>query len=335
MLKEKLLHFIKKMKQMFLSGTEMIKKAFNSWPKAFIGAFVFLVLAYYPLGGRISENIDKTTDYDFSSLSAEQSQTVELAAFLINREVNENMWTANLPFFFPAYSLDNMPNFQTGIIQSLAKVVKALSLQVQCADDTKEEKNIKSAAALLKYPANVWLFHPDNKLKMAPSSSAQYKKARKKLKDFNIALKEEKCFWVRGKESLYKINEAVIKGLSKAVSDIEDEVREGSNRWTDTKADDVFYLNQGRVYGYMLVLKKLGRDYKQVLMSEELYQDWTVATRALQNAAEMMPEIVVNGKIDDSLKPNHLMNLGYYIIKAENILTKINIKLSGESENAN
>ncbi|MBQ8785492.1 MAG: DUF2333 family protein [Alphaproteobacteria bacterium] len=335
MLKEKLLQLIKKVKQIFLSGTEMIKKAFNSWPKAFIGVFIFLILAYYPLGGKISENIDKTIDYDFSSVSAEQSQTVELAAYLINREVNENIWTANLPFFFPAYSLDNMPNFQTGIVQSLARVTKAISSQIQCLENEKEIKEIKAAAKLLSYPSNVWLFHPDNKLKMAPSSSAQYKKARKKLKDFNVALKEEKCFWIRDKESLYKINKAVIKGLSKAITDIENEIREGSNRWTDTKADDVFYLNQGRVYAFMLILKKLGRDYKQVLMSEELYQDWTIATRALQNAVEMTPEIVVNGKIDDSLKPNHLMNLGYYIIKTENILTKINIKLNGESKNAN
>lgn len=64
-----------------------------------------LVLSYYPLGGLLSENIDRTPDYNLTRESEQQSLTVETMRFLINREVNENLWTANLPpFSLPIFS---------------------------------------------------------------------------------------------------------------------------------------------------------------------------------------------------------------------------------------
>lgn len=311
-----------------------LKKAFDTWPKAFVGTIVLIAFLYYPVGGLMSEKIDRTADYDFSALPAEQSQGVEMAAYLINREVNEHIWAPNLPFFFPASSLDNMPNFQTGIMRGLADVVRAMARQVQCADNEKAGLYMKDAAKLLAYPGNVWLFAPDNRLKTAPSSSSQYRKARKKLKDVNKALQEERCFWVRDEAGLAAINRAVVRGLAKTAVQIENEIREGSSRWTDSRADDVFYYSQGRIYAYMTVLKKLGRDYKQVLMSANLYPEWTVMLRALQTGAEIDPGVVVNGGLNGEMKANHLIGLGYYIVKAENILMKINAILNGEKENA-
>ena len=99
-------------KKIYAKVVELIKSAFNTWPKAFIAVVAALIIGYYPLGGRLSERIDKTEDYDFSSISEKQLQSIESIAFLIDREVNQHIWTPNLPFFFPAYSLDNMPNFQ-------------------------------------------------------------------------------------------------------------------------------------------------------------------------------------------------------------------------------
>ena len=322
-------------KKIYAKVVELIKSAFNTWPKAFIAVVAALIIGYYPLGGRLSERIDKTEDYDFSSISEKQLQSIESIAFLIDREVNQHIWTPNLPFFFPAYSLDNMPNFQIGVIRGIKSVVSGLSKQVNCAEGQKEVAYLSDAARLLAYPENVWLVSPKNKLKMAASSTSQYRKARKKLKGFNQALEEEKCFWVRDGKSLYAINLQVLKGLRIARRQLENEIREGNTTWFDTRADNVFYLNQGRVYAYMLTLKKIGRDYKQVLMADSLYQDWTEVLRALQNGAEINPDIVLNGKTSESFKANHLINLGFYATKAENGLMKINARLKEEVIDAN
>lgn len=313
----------------------LIKKLFNSWPKAFIGTILLVVTLYYPLGGIVSEKIDRTPDYDFAYLDSSQSEGLEMAAYLINREVNEHIWSANLPFLFPASSLDNMPNFQTGIIKGISDIIKVLSHQIQCLENDKNIAELNESAQLLAYPGNVWLFAPDNKLKTAPSSSSQYRKARKYLKDVNTALKEEKCFWNHSANNLFDINKAVIRGLDKAILSIETEVREGGNSWFDSKADDVFYFNQGRIYAYMMVLRKIGRDFKQVLMAENLYSEWTAMLRSLQNSVEINPNVVVNGELEAKFKANHLTSLGYYVLKAENLLMKVNMHLNGEKQNAN
>ena len=322
-------------KTTYVKAVELIKGAFNTWPKAFLGVVAALIIGYYPLGGKVSERIDRTEDYDFSSVPEKQLQGIEAISFLIDREVNQHIWTPNLPFFFPAYSLDNMPNFQIGIIRGVKNVVFGLSKQVKCAENQKAATYLSDAAKLLAYPERVWLVSPNNKLKMAASSTSQYRKARKKLKNFNQALNNEECFWVRNEKSLYLINQQVIKGLKTARRQLENQIREGNNSWFDTKADDVFYLNQGRLYAYMITLKKIGRDYKQVLMADNLYQDWTAAIRALQNGAEINPDVVLNGKTNGTFMANHLMSLGFYATKTENVLMKINARLKEESTDAN
>ena len=44
-----------------------------------------------------------------------------MAADLIYRETEQNSWVANNPFFLPGYMLDNMPNFQKGIIYAIGR----------------------------------------------------------------------------------------------------------------------------------------------------------------------------------------------------------------------
>ena len=186
-----------------------------SWPKAFAAAVALLVLSYYPLGGLLSENIDRTPDYNLTRESEQQSLTVETMRFLINREVNENLWTANLPPFFPSYFLDNMPNYQQGIVSALAVTAAVIGEETQCPENGREKAVMNGAAELLKYPGNVWLFAPDNKLKIAPSSASQYRKARKLLRDYNRLLPAGRCFWARDYVNMRGLIKAVKRDLYK------------------------------------------------------------------------------------------------------------------------
>ena len=44
-----------------------------------------------------------------------------MAADLVTREVDVHTWTPMMPFFMPAGILDNMPNFQRGIMAALGR----------------------------------------------------------------------------------------------------------------------------------------------------------------------------------------------------------------------
>ena len=135
--------------------------------------------------------------------------------FLINREVNENLWTANLPPFFPSYFLDNMPNYQQVIVSALAVTAAVIGEETQCPENGREKAVMNGAAELLKYPGNVWLFAPDNKLKIAPSSASQYRKARKLLRDYNRLLPAGRCFWARDYVNMRGLIKAVKRDLYK------------------------------------------------------------------------------------------------------------------------
>ena len=305
-----------------------------SWPKAFACVVILLIASYYPLGGMMIEKIDKSTDYEPKIKAEGQSATVETMAYLINREVNEHMWTANLPVFFPSYFLDNMPNYQKGIISALAQTTKAIKGGLECEDDSLLNKKITDAHGLLKYSGDVWLFAPDNKLKIAPSSASQYRKARKYLRDFNNLLAEEDCLWLKNAQNLQKLLNVIKKDMYKSAGKLENQVAEHSSDFVDTQADDLFYFYQGKIYAYMLVLKAWGIDFKQVLVESGQYQNWTKAILALENGVELSPMMVKNGELNSSVSANHLMFLGYYIVRAENLLNRIDDAMKGVQNNA-
>ncbi len=304
-----------------------------SWPKAFAAVIVVMVLSYYPLGGFLTENIDKTPDYNLTTESEQQSLTVETIVFLINREVNDNLWTANLPMFFPSYFLDNMPNFQQGIIGALSVAATVIDRQVQCPEDSREKQALAAAVSLLKYPGNIWLFSPDNSLKIVPSSSAQYKKARKRLRDFNRLMPAGQCVWKKDDVNLRHLIAAVRTDLTKSAAALEEQVVEHGSDWVDNRADDLFYYNQGKMYAYMLVLKALSTDFKQILLDSGQYQTWTEAIRALEDGTALSPFMVRNGNPGSVFAANHLIALGYYMLSGANILGQINLQTEGVSSN--
>ena len=100
-------------------------KFFCSWQRSLFLLVVGL-MAYYPVSALLSEKIDRSDVQQFEDLTDSQSQGVEVMKYLLNREVNEHLWTSNLPYFFSASCLDNMPNFQVGILRSLAEVAEIL-----------------------------------------------------------------------------------------------------------------------------------------------------------------------------------------------------------------
>ena len=308
---------------------EYIIYALNSWPRAIVGTAVLVVILYYPVGGSMVEKIDR--DLNFRIKTDDRiSSTIDIMHILVDREINEHFWTANLPIFFPSYFLDNMPNYQMGMIKAIANVATPISEQIRCQDNEKEEVYMKTAAELLSYPGDVWVFSPDNKLKIAPSSSSQYRKARKRLLDVNEVLDAELCIWHRGSRDLSSVVSKITADLGDISNKLEKQTDEESLSWFDIKSDDVFYISQGKIYVYAVLMKALAQDYKETILANNLYQDWTKAVRALENAVEIQPQMVRNGNLNSSFASNHLISMGYYAAKAENILLKINSTLSGD-----
>src|SRR5262249_21926951 len=98
--------------------------------RMFLVAILILVLAYYPVGMIWISKIDDDPSFDPGPVQDGSSHAVAMAAALIDREVNKNDWPANDPFFYPGAALDNMPNFQIGIIAALGRFAVEMTDQI-------------------------------------------------------------------------------------------------------------------------------------------------------------------------------------------------------------
>lgn len=295
----------------------------TTWWHTLIVLFAAIIFLYYPIGGLLVSNIDRSTNYEISDNHPEQSGTVEMMAFIINREVNEKIWTPNLPFFFPSYFLDNMPNFQLGMFDALSKFASSFSKRLDKKITSNEDSDLSKAAELLRYPGTVWMFSAENKLLPAPSANSQYRRARKRLITFNQDLSAgTEIFYKSPADLAYILNKSQIN-LKRSHKALENHIREESHDWFDTQADNIFYYQQGKAYAYYLLMKALGHDYQDIIVAANQYQNWTKLLKALEEASSLAPAVVRNGELDSLTAPNHLSYLELYILKAQILMKKI------------
>ena len=293
----------------------VVKNLVNSWWRLIAVLGTVFILLYYPLGALISHKIDTYPDYEIHVRSG-QSAAVSGMAFLVNREINEHLWTPNLPFFFPAVMLDNMPAFQSGIISAVGNVTASLSKRLNSTTLDGEEKILVNASKLLNYPPDIWMFSPQNKLVPAPSSTSQYRRGRRYLMAYNKALSHgEFVFKPRAADLQYILKHAAAN-LYAGSQKIEAHIRENSSSLIDGQADGVFYFQQGKLYAYLIIFKALGNDYKEVIVHADAYQDWTKLLNNLEKASRLAPTVIRNGEPDSAWAPNHLMAIDAYTNKA-------------------
>lgn len=312
-IKDTLQRYLPLLKEKIHFGIAFIRR---SW-KSIAVILPFGLVLYYSLGGWVTNNIDRSL---VVRTDAPQNGMFVIAAAedLIGREVDEHMWTPNLPFIFPGYILDNMPNYQKGIIQALRTTVNAWNRFT-------DHEDLKNAAEFLKYPANIWLLSKQKNLALAPSSGAQYRKARRALQNFNqdLPLNEAQ----RQKLFTGTLNQ-IQKSMNAMVSSLEKQIRENSSDWVDFKADDVFYFNQGRLYASYILLKALGSDFKTEIVADDVYGKWTSLLKTMEDGINLNPMIVRNGEPEAVFSANHLMALNFYVAKAQSQLSQLTIQLS-------
>ena len=313
--------------------TNKVLNFLASWWHILTIGLALIIFLYYPLGGLLVSNIDRTTTYEIDESHPEQSSTVEMISFLINREVNEKIWTPNLPFFYPSYFLDNMPSFQLGMFDALSKFSSSFAKRIDKKIVSEgEQSDLQAAAELLRYPGTVWMFSAENKLLLAPSANNQYRKARRHLIHYNqnLSLGTE-TFYKTPADLAYLLNKSRIN-LAKSTAALDAQIREESSSWIDTKADNIFYYNQGKAYAYYLIFKALGNDYKDIIVSTKKKKKWISIIKALEDASAIHPLIIRNGELNSLTAPNHLSYLDLYINKAQNLISQIVSNLNNKKQ---
>lgn len=322
-IKATLRQYVRKMRPPLRKAKKMVLKVMSHWKfiTVFLPSFLFF---YYFWGSMIAENIDVTTEYKLPAKHLPMFETADSMAFLIRREVDKKMWTPNLPPVFPASILDNMPNFQIGIVFGVKDMTSAIRRFKQNTEA--QQKDIDKAYKLLSYPPNVWLMSRRGKFNLAPSSNAQYRKAAKMLNKF-----VKDGVFAPNAEDLDILLRQISKKLQKITEQNETGQREKAAAWADTSSDDLFYYGKGYAFALWQITNSLGVDFKEVILEKNLYVEWTYLMNSLKKAAEFKPLVVRNGAPDSLWTPNHLIMQNFYLQRAIIAAEKIRDELLKEN----
>jgi hypothetical protein len=284
--------------------------------KWLLGLALLAILAYYPIGMIVVHKIDDDPEFKAAAAPAGASQAVAVEAALLSREVDHNGWIANDPFFQPGSLLDNMPNFQLGMLQAMRRFTLELQDQIgRSRASSSIDPDLQKAVGLLNYSPTVWMWNRGS-IAPAPSSETQYRQGILALQSYNDRLAQGKAVFEPRADNMMMTLDGIGKDLGDASSDIDKQIDDSSGNWLDFAADDVFYRTKGLAYAYGIMLRDLGIDYKQVIQEKGATAIWQRMVGSLMEAAALRPWVVVNGRPDAQLQPNHLAAEGFYIQRA-------------------
>lgn len=298
---------LRKYKKNFRNITSLITK---QWKVAGLGLSIFII-AYYGIGATISSKLNNTLDYEIKISQTSPTYTGNALTYILKSQIDDAAWTPSLPAFFPASILDNLPNFQLGVKNSLNYIVKKLAKH-------HNNSHLKNASELLDYPADIWLFSQTND-KLSPGSAKQYRKAISHIIEFCSSKDNSSTDTSNLLISLNNIN----KLLQKQLKTIEKQIQEHNSEFFDFSSDNIFYQAQGTVYTSYYILNALQKDYQDVIVNTNQYENITTALMFLNKAISLQPTIIKNASLEDIYGANHLLYLAYYISQAQNYIKTI------------
>ncbi|MAZ04039.1 MAG: hypothetical protein CMN56_12985 [Sneathiella sp.] len=306
--------------------TDAIKEgAKRSWKVFALLILLFLIL-YYPIGMITINNIEDDTSFvpTGKNVVAGGSHAVDMMAGLIDREINVNRWTANDPFFMPSAALDNMPNYQQGIISALARFGFELTDQIgRTRGSSQTDPDLQEAAGLLQYSGTKWAWDPTISLLPTAASEEQYEKARNSLIDYNKRLAEGNAVFERRADNLLATLDRIALDMGSSTATIDQHVDENSGGFVDFQADNIFYGVKGQSYGYYMLLKALSQDFESLIKERGLTNAWSQMLDSFKYVIDLDPFIIVNAAPDSQFLPNHLTAQGFYVLRARTQLQEI------------
>jgi hypothetical protein len=294
------------------------------WAGRLVLAILILIVLYYSLGALIVHDVDDDPAFAAPAEPAGGSRAVAIAAALIGREVDDHEWVANDPFFLPGAVLDNMPNYQQGIIGALSRFGIEMTDQIgRTRGSSQADADLDKAAGLLKYPGDIWLFDFSTSWAPTASSEAQYRAARAALMDYNRRLATGSAVFERRADNLMATLERIAADLGSLSAVIDRHIEQEAGSPLDFEADDIFYRSKGRLYGYYLLLRELGVDFEKVILDRDLAQAWAQMLETFETAATMQPWVVLNGAPSSQFVPSHLAAQGFYLLRARTQLREV------------
>ena len=284
---------------------------------------ILLLLLYYPVGMFLIHRIDDNPNFGPQNVS-QGSNAVAVSIALIDREVNQHSWVANDPIFKPGAFLDNMANFQTGIISAIARFSYELVDQLgRTRGSSAVDPDLQEVSGLLQYSGNIWWWNPSTSLMPVATSEQQYNKAMEQLIIYNKRLATGNAVFEKRADNLLATLDRIALDLGASSASIDAYIKNGFGCVLDLGADDLFFNVKGQAYAYSLILKGLRKDFKQVITNRDIASSWDDMEASFESVISMDPMIISNCAVDGLIFQNHLAAEGFYLLRARTQLREI------------
>ncbi len=284
--------------------------------KVLLAAYLVAALLKWAVLAPVLHEIDANPDFA-PVVPAGGSAAVAMAAGLIDREVNTHGWTPNDPVFYPTAPLDNMPNFQIGMMRATSWFTIELLDQIgRVRGSGANDADLERAAGLLQFPPDVWIIEPGMSWLPTATSEEQYRTAVQLLESYNARIASGQAVFELRADALATTLRQMSVDLASQAAQIDRVTTSGERRLLDTTADDLFYQNKGMLYAYYMILNSLGSDFEGLIDQRTLRLGWTQALNDLRAGSQLAPLVVLNADSDRSIFANHLMLQGFYMKRA-------------------
>lgn len=291
--------------------------------------FLVAPLLYWKVGGwvfyyRLGNDVTWQAPAEFTPKGG--SATVGTLAALMTREVIDNPWTPNDPWFVPSASLDDPQNFQIGVQQAAERIALALSDYIgRDRGSSSFNPDLVAARSGLNYKPTRWVMSSESDTLVTESSESMYGTAIEKLIKYNndLANPQVNVWYTLRADNLRDTLALISSDLGSAAVFLADHVQNGSGGYFDQKADDVFLQVQGKLYVYYMILQALEKDFGQVIQTKQANTTWSKMMGYMKDAADVDPMIVFNGHEESLMCPNHLANQSARLQMAGRALNEI------------
>lgn len=296
-----------------------------SWKMLRRGIYVLILimLLYYPVGMLLIHKVDADPDFGLQN-SSRGSNAVAVSIALIDREVNQNGWVSNDPVFKPGAFLDNMANFQTGVISAIARFSYELVDQLgRTRGSSAVDPDLQEVSGLLQYAGDIWWWNPSTSLMPVATSEQQYIKAMEQMIVYNERLARGAAVFEKRSDNLLATLDRISLDLGASSASIDTYVTDGFGCVLDFGADDLFFNVKGQAYAYRLILKALRKDFAAIIASRDIANSWDEMETSFNSIISMDPLVISNCAVDGFLFQNHLAAEGFYLLRARTQLKEI------------
>jgi len=289
---------------------------------------------YYFIGFLLVYNIDDDPNFSFdqNTLLDGQARSVAIASAVVRREIDENGWVSNSPFFVPSRLNENMRHYQQGIVQAVAIFsVEMRDRLGRARGSSQADPNLSVAAGEIQFAPDIWYWNPSQSLLPHETTESHYRRAMDELDTYNMRLAQGATYYERRADNLFALLDRLAVDLGSSSGEIDEHLRRTRLTIVDFESDDIFYMTKGRVYAYYLILRELRIDFSEVIEEREvavLYDQMLDSMRAIVG---LNPQVVINGKPDSQFFASHLASEGFLLLRARTQLREITSSLRVQS----